>query len=178
MTTFDVIDLLRRTILLLTPVGDAIFLYPNAPRPADIHYAAISISTMTQVGHGESKDSNALSGDLDRSFSTLFDVKIGVDFFRADAMYSAALLSGGLVTQQIVELWNSEGIGLVNRSSPRDLSKIMNSSFEDRAQLDITMQAEISPPDAVVLGVDAVRVTGEVYNSVEKIEDVHIGPPF
>lgn len=177
MTPNDVVDLLRTTISLLTPVAESIFEWPNAPRPAG-HYATVGINNMLQVGFGEFKDADAIDGDLDRSFDTLFDINVGVNFFRPDATYSAALLSGGLVTPQVTDLWNAQGVGLVTRSNIRDLTQIVNSSFEDRAQLDITMQALISPLDEKIFGVNQVQITGDVHNAIGQVATINIlGPP-
>lgn len=178
MTPNDVADLLRTTIELLTPVDLAIFEWPNAPRP-DTHYATVGINDMLQVGFREFKDSNATDGDLDRKHDTLFNITIGVNFFKPDSMYSASLFSGGLVTQEVTDLWNAQGVALVLRSNIRDLTQVVNSSFEDRAQLDITMQALISPPDEKVLGVDQVHIVGDVQNATGTVANVEIsGPPL
>jgi len=159
MTPFYVSNLLRQTVLMTTPLSEVIFEWPNTPRPVT-PYASVGIITTIQVGWGEYHDTNADDGDLDRWHDTLYNVFIGVNFYRPDSMLNASLFSKGLIRQDVIELWNNEGISLVDRSDTRDLTKVFDSQFEDRAQMDVTMQALITEPYEKVMGVNEVRISG------------------
>lgn len=177
MIPLDVAELLRQAVLTLTTLSEAIHYWPNAPRPT-VPYASVGINSMIQVGYGEPKDVIANDGDIDRKRSALFDIKVGVDFFRPDAMLQAGLFSGGLIRDEITEVWNAAGVGLVERSIVTDLTQVVNSQFEDRAHIDITMQALITAPDEKILRVDSVRVIGDIHNLGGPVDHVHIGPPL
>jgi len=175
MTPNNVSDVLQRTVLFLNLVPESIFEWPNSPRPIG-EYATIGINNMEQVGWGEESDINAIDGDLDRKHDTLYNITIGVKFFRGDALTNISLFSKGLVRNDVLEFWNEEGVSLVSRTSIVNIVCIINAEYENRTRMEVTMQALITESDEKVLAAKSTRIKGEIHNLSGKIEDVYIGP--
>lgn len=180
MTLDELNKVLRDTVLMIVPSLEVIRHYPNAPRP-NVAYASVDITTARVVGFGDSgerQDEPRPDGDLTRKYDPLMDMTASLNFFRTNANAFAALFLGSLVTQQIVEFWNVNGVAYVSRSDARDLTQVVNTSYEERSQIDVVVQAIIEPPTQTIFGVDSVRVIGSIENLTGEVATVDIqGPP-
>lgn len=173
MTPFEAQEFIRITTLMLTSIQESIHAKPNAVRP-DVPYASVNLNTMEQVGYGEISDEDLPVTDIKRKYSSLFNITFSVNFYKTNAILNCGLFSGGLINNNIVYLWNIYKIGLVSRSPVRDLSLVFNASFEERAQVDIVIQALISDTEETILSAEVFKIMGEIENSSGKISDVDI----
>ncbi len=173
MTPNDVTEVLRQLVLATTPLDQAISEWPNAPRPST-SYATLGINFIEQVNHSDYVDTDNVNGDVDRTHNNLFDISIGVNFFLPDSMLNAALFSSGLIRHESTQLLNASNVGLVSRSNIRDLTLVFNSEFEDRAQIDIVLQAVITLPNEQIPAIDTVHIVGNIHNKMGLIDQIEI----
>ena len=175
MTLNELNELVRNTIKSLVPVDDVIKYYPNAPRPAG-SYATVNVAEPRNVGMRDIQF--FINGeDVDEKVVMLFEAMVSINFYRDDARQYAAIFVGMLKSNSVVESFSSAGVGFIRASTIRDITFLQTVEYEDRAQVDLFLQFEMTSPPQLVTGIDVVKVTGEVDNSAEIIETIEIEIP-
>jgi len=165
----EAINQLLRTIIN-TIVDDAEFMairaQQNAPRPSG-SYATVHVSTDTSVGWEEFKEENE-GEDIRISSSGSREIMVSINFFRDNAKDYARKTRTGFVRTTVTELLNSAALGVNRRSEVRGLSEVIDSSWEQRAQFDLILNA-VGNDSELITTINAVTINGEYETGVSSI---------
>lgn len=175
MLLFELNRLVRDSINASLSIGDVIVANPNAPRPAG-DFATVYTAEMTATGMRDIE--YASNGqDLDEKVVRMFEARMSINFFRDNARQNAAIYASSLAMNSIVDLFNQERVGVIRFSGIRDLTQIFNSSHEERAQLDLFLHFELTPPIEGVTGIDTGHVVGDIDDGSQVIDSIDINIP-
>lgn len=132
----------------------------DAPRPLGA-YASVDFLTDLGVGWEESNYTNRTEDpDLDQSIEGFREYTVSINVFRDSARDNARRIRTGLVRDTIIDLFYSAGVGLGVRSNVRELSETLNGTWEERAQLDVTLHV-IGTDESITRSVEALTITGD-----------------
>lgn len=154
--------LLRDTINLLleTPDYTIAAKQKDAPRPTGA-YADVDYTSGIDLGWEQriSVD-NVGDDDVTENISGMREITMSANFYRDGAIDNARSVRTGLVRQSIQDLFSAAGVGLIRRSEVRKISEPLENGWEERAQLDIVLNAVGTDADIVrsILSVDMAGV--------------------
>jgi len=158
----DLNKLIRHSIdLILDSPGFAIKAkQKDAPRPLGA-YATVDFLTDLSVGWEESNYTNRTEDpDLDQKLEGFREYTVSINVFRDSARDNARRIRTGLVRDTVMDLFYSVGAGLGVRSNVRELSDTVNGTWEDRAQLDVTLHA-IGADESITRSIEALSIAGD-----------------
>lgn len=123
----------------------------NAPTGSmDDPFATVLIVDYSPTGWDSKREADGtLPDDIIETQEGQRLIMASVQFFRANAMTLAQRLPAALQTSAAIGLMRELGLGLVHLSSARDLAAVVNTLYEERAQLDI--QFHLVAQEAVTL---------------------------
>lgn len=109
----------------------------NAPVGADALASVQFMSLKLDGAAGEILSNVALSNDVASLKYGQATVAFSVQFFREAAYNRAATLELALQSQQAIDFMRANNMGFYRASAARDLSALVDSEWEQRAQIDI-----------------------------------------
>lgn len=172
MTVDELNKFFRDITRVVTVASEVIEHHPNAPRPKG-DYATVHVGDLVPVGAGD-KGYSTNAEDLDEKVATLYDVMISVNFFRGDAQQNASILAGSMRRTSVITLFNAVGLGFTRPSAIRELTHLMDSKHEERAQIDLFVQFELTPIVELLAGIDSTRITGVFDNGIIVVDKIAI----
>ena len=95
-------------------------------------------------------------------------------FYRDDtvnnllALDNARKVRTGFSRQTVYEAFYLAGLGLVNRSEVRDISEVLESKWEQRAQFDLTISA-VGTDTELIKSINSVTIAGDFETKGESI---------
>ena len=129
-------------------------------RPTAAH-CSVDTMSIKSVGIEELKLVDRLGDDdIDSTRSGYREIMFSLNFYFANAMDNAEQIKIGLTRNSILEFLRAAGLGLGTRSDVRDLSEVLESGWEERAQFDFVLSA-ISTDDDLITSILAVSITGD-----------------
>lgn len=134
----------------------------GAPRKTG-PYASVDLLTSLSVGYEQRELTNA-GQDLESSISGSYLLTYSINFHRDSALDNGFKIRTLLFSDQIKELFKVAGVGLVSRSEVRNLTSVIDSNWEERAQFDITVNA-INTDTETLISVLSVTIPAEFQNS-------------
>jgi hypothetical protein len=163
MTERDLNILIQKVIREKLPTGSVVLrAKQNAPRPDADLWASVNVLTFVSEGWEEYFDENAPLQDLNRHHTAMIRSLISVNLFGLGARQWLTQVRMYFVQEKQRALFASEGVGIIRRTDVRDLSHIRHADFEERAQFDIEVYHHFEDTPEEVMGVEAVRIEGEV----------------
>ena len=165
--------LIRDTVVSTVGPTSVIRYYPNAPRPED-DFCTVNILELVPIGIGDKTMNNSGALDLTEKFLALTRATISINFFRLNARQQAIEFSQKLLSQSVTDVWNASGVGLVSRSSVRDLTGIEDMSHEERSQVDIGVEFVLTTVEEPITGIRFVNIEGDIDNGIEIVETIDI----
>lgn len=176
MTTLvELNKLVRDSINQSITIDEVIVANPNAPRPKN-DFATVYTAEMTPIGMRDVEFSTN-ANDLDEKIVRMFEARISLNFYRLNARLNAALYASSLAMNSLVVLFNAANVGVIRYSGIRDLTQIFNHAHEERAQLDLFLHFELTPPVELVTGIDTARIVGDIDNGSQAIDSIDITVP-
>ena len=173
MTTLvELNKLVRDSINQSILISDVIVANPNAPRPKN-DFATVYTAEMAPIGSRDVEYSSS-QDDLDEKVLRMFEARISINFFRDNARLNAALFVSSLPSNSLLTMYNDAGVGITRHAPIRDLTQVFNSSHEERAQVDLFLNFELTAPVEKVTGVDFVRINGDIDNGNEVVDTIHV----
>lgn len=166
--------LVRDTINTTITITDVIVYNPNAPRP-ESDYCTVYIAQMNRVGTIDKKYETS-GEDLLEQIVPLYEAMISLQFYRLNALQNAGLVGIAFHYNSVIEAFNEAKVGFIRVSDVRELPLLIDSGHEDRAQVDIFIQFELTPEvtTEIVTGIDAVRIVGDIDNQAAVIATVDL----
>ena len=132
----------------------------DAPRPLGA-YATVDFLADSSVGWEESIYTDRTEDlDLDQTIAGFREHTVSINVFRDSARDVARRIRTGLVRDAISDLFYSAGVGLGVRSSVRELSATVNGTWEERAQLDVTLHVT-GTDEAITRSIQSLTITGD-----------------
>ena len=164
---------IRETVQLVLPgLTDIVAYYPNAPRPNGT-YATVNIAALTVIGNGE-KAYNPSGDDVLSTHYAQMNATVSVNFYREGARQAAAEFLNALWRQEVIDLWNANGMGFIDSTDVRDLTYLLNQDHEERAQLDINVHFLLTALEEELPGILVANIYGTVDNGERVVETVEI----
>lgn len=152
---------IRDNINLILNISEfAILGKQNAPRPTSA-YATVSFLNMSTVGT-KSTDlvNNPSDLDLTETIKQYREYTFSVNFYRLNAIANSELIRLGFERESIRNLFYTANLGLTRISEIRDLSDILESKFEERSQMDITISA-LGLDSQIIKSIQSVDIAAE-----------------
>lgn len=115
----------------------------NAPTGKE-PYATVQIIFSDSQGTAEERLANATGNDVTSTKSSHTNVVCSVQFFRDNAKSRAMSLETVMQSQFAIDFLRKNGIGFVGTSVFRDLSALVDTQWEQRAQVDLELSCIIS----------------------------------
>lgn len=142
MNETDINRAIRDLVRLTTSMDPAAVRPANTDIPATGTYATVLIDTGVRKGVDDSLYGNIPgSGGDDAMQETATGQRVGmasISFIRGSAKMLASKFLSRITLASARQRMQELGIGFVSTSSIRTLSAVINSAWEDRAQLDMT----------------------------------------
>lgn len=131
--------LLRDTVTSIVGVLAIRGKQQNAPRPTG-PYAVVNFVSGVDLGYEQSTlTNNTEDPDITETIEGLRNMLYSVTFFRGSAYDNARKYRTGLARQNIRAMFRSRNVGINDRSAVRDLTNPSDTTWEDQAQLDVTV---------------------------------------
>lgn len=111
----------------------------DAPRPSG-DYASVDVMADSSIGW-EDIEYQDEQNSVRYSTSGARQILISINFFRGNAVDNARKVRDGFMRKTILQKLKAATLGLVERSQVRDLSEVLESKWEQRAQFDLTLSA-------------------------------------
>ena len=119
------------------PVGMPVILYqPNAPRPT-IPYVTIYLNQTTQVNQDWSAPVTDENGVMDMKGDRQFNVQLQA--YGGDPLTLLENLRTSLQKQTVLDILRASGIVFYQSLAINDITALVETEFEKRAQLDISL---------------------------------------
>ena len=132
----------------------------GAPRPTG-SYADIDFVTDTGLGWEEFNSVDRIADeDIDVTSKGMRQIMMSVGFYRDLSVDNARKVHIGIVRESIRELFGLAGLGLTRRSEVREISETLETSWEERAQLDIFLSSVSTDVD-IVRSIASIDIAGE-----------------
>lgn len=134
---------------------DAIFAYPDAPRPSTSY---VLINFLTDIKTGTHETIGVLQGDdsTNNTYSSLDEITISINTYYNGAFQKAVDIQKSLMLISVEDLLNDNGLGFLNHTQIQKIPEIIDKKWEERAQFDITFSVR--------------RQTTENIATIKKIE--------
>jgi hypothetical protein len=109
----------------------------GGPRPSG-QYATVRVFDPVKIGHDPYSMTTNLLDDtsVDINYSGLRQIMVGINVYRGDALGAMEKLKSSLDRVTIQDYFRAKDIGIINTSETRDLSEVVNGSYEERRQTD------------------------------------------
>jgi hypothetical protein len=114
-----------------TPV---IFLYQNAPRP-DSAYVTLYLSSVVQIGDDFIPQPTTAPGDIEQQGDREFTLQIAT--YGGDCFTRLENLRSSLQKETVLATLRESGIAFVQHFPIQDVTELVSSRFENRAQMDV-----------------------------------------
>lgn len=162
MIVEESINLVIRTAINLI-IGESEFAIKGkqgAPSP-NTPYATVDYLTGVSAGIEQNEKADIL-GDttLLYSYRGMREITFTLAFFKGLAIDNAEAVKIGLVRETIVSLFNVSGLGIGARSNVIELSKVMKTQFEERAQFDLTLST-VATDQEIIESIGSLDIAGE-----------------
>lgn len=156
-------EFMRGIINLVTGEAEyAIRSHQDAPRPKG-NYATVHITLDDQLGWEETiMSDHELGLDIDFEKQSMRNITASLQFFREGAYDTASKVKAALARESIQTLFNVAGLGLITRSDVRSIPEPLSSGWEDRAQLDVVLNA-VGSDTEVVRSIQSVDIGAEYH---------------
>lgn len=176
MNSEDLNKAIRKLVRSVTamPEGSVIPANENGTLPKSL-FATVFIPDFDPTGH-DSRSYEAIEGDEDHLEETHEGQRIvtaSVQFFKKGALDSAKKLKNRISFSKHLQEMQLAGLGLVDVDQVRDLSAIVSSEWEQRAQLNITfhvVSVETMPVDIYDKFPVSINVDGHISTTEVKPE--------
>lgn len=146
-----------------TPV---IFLYQNAPRP-EVAYVTLYISSLVQIGNDYVPRPDNQAGTIEQIGDREFTLQIAT--YGGDCLTRLEDLRSSLQKESVLDTLRENGIIFVQQFDIQDITELVASRFENRAQMDVLFR--IAQTYGESLGsIETVEIQ-EIFNNGE--EDVY-----
>jgi hypothetical protein len=140
----------RRIIRALLALGvDAVRpANQNAPT-GDDPFVTVWFGNIKDNGYDMAAQTQVQQDQFTEKMLSQCEVVVSVQFYRGDAMQKASALIAKLQTTKGIELMRAASLAFVDKSVIRDLSSVVNTLWEARASVDITLGFVASTEDLV-----------------------------
>lgn len=127
----------RQIIDTIVGPGYSIRARQNYPRPLG-PYAAVDYISEVAAGTEENiNTNNQTNPDITRTYSSLQECFISINFYREGAKDNARLVRASLARESSLFTLSEAGMGISSRSDVRDIGENIEGSWEQRAQFDL-----------------------------------------
>jgi len=163
-------------ILLVGGIVDTVLGIPDfsieakndGPRPIGA-YASIDFVSDHSVGWEErTLVDNTGDDDITETIEGYRELTVSLDFFRDGAMDNARKVRTAFLRQTTLDTLSASGTGFIQHSDVRDLSEVLESAWEKRAQFDVTLSAIGADVD-IIKSILSVTITGGFQTSGKSI---------
>lgn len=129
---------------------------PNAPRPPGPYADVDMISTIGIGWEQREFENNELDEDMMEHLEGMAEMGMSINFYRDSAEDNARKFRVALIRESTQEALAANGIGIVRRSDVREISKLLDATWEERAQMDLFINIIDTDADLVrsILTVD------------------------
>lgn len=139
-------DAFRTAILPhLTGVTEVIFDEQNGPRP-NLPYASIKILAMTPVGRVQRE---FIDDYGKRRFYQHYSVTIRVRIYGSGSIARMNVLSMALCKESVTQYMAANNVAFSTKSSIRKLPELMHASWEERAEMNVTVLSMFTSTEAI-----------------------------
>ncbi len=139
-----------------------IFAYPSAPRPTT-SYALINVYSFTELGTEETKSTLLIDKSADVVRSIPKDVVISINIFYAGAFQYANTLTNSIDKVTVKEALYTAGLGYLKHTTVTKIPDVINKTWEERAQFDITFMVRSSTgADENIETIQKIELTNEI----------------
>jgi len=104
-------------------------------------YADVDVMVESSVGWEEKTLSPNSPTDLISTSQGARVILVSIGFYRDSAFDNARAVKNGFIRESTLQALSLGGLGLVDRSDVRDVSEVLETDWEDRAQFDLTLSA-------------------------------------
>jgi hypothetical protein len=129
----------------------------GAPRPSG-GYADVDFLSQLPMGWDERSFENT-GDDLTENIAGMREVVMTIGFYRDNATDNARKVHSGLMRESIRSLFDTVGIGLTSRGIITDISETLETTWEERATFDITLNL-IGDDSDIVGSITSVEIDG------------------
>jgi len=120
---------------------------PDAPRPSG-SFADVDLFSQTTIGWDERDFANNVD-DLTETILGMREVVMSVNFYRDNATDNARKVHTGLIRESTQSRFTAAGIGLTSRGPVTEISESLETTWEERATFDITLNIVDTDSDDV-----------------------------
>ena len=136
----------------------------NGPRPIG-SYAVVDFLTDVSIGwEHRSRENNTGDDDITETLQGAREITLSIGFYRDSAMDNARKVRTAFMRQSILDTLRAATVGLIQRSAIRDISEVLESTWEQRAQFDLTLSAIGTDVD-IITSILSVNITGSFQTS-------------
>jgi hypothetical protein len=142
-------ETLRRWLVLTTGLQDdrVIYAHQTAPRPHPGAFAVLRLPvSLARLGMDDAEVWDA-TGNVTRIGHRRMPVQVDVIGVNAHGLLAAAL--DGLQRYDVGELLTAQGLAVIDPGSVRDLTALLQTTWEARAQADVIFGLGVSSTEAV-----------------------------
>jgi len=133
-------DALRQSILSAGSNTNVIFYYPNAPRPEFPYTSIQSLSDGLEIEDWTDFDNN---DDLNKTYGYR-NLIYTLNFYGDNARQEASVVQGNIRKQSIRQQLRADANSSIRTTTvPLDLTQLVDSDFEKRFTLDITLNVPV-----------------------------------
>jgi len=133
---------------ILAQPGYAIYAKQNYPRPAG-DYAVIDFLADNQRGWEQSEWTDESPDTSKETIRGYRELGFTITAVGATSIDNSRKIRTGLTRESIIELFKAMNIGLLTRSSVREVSTPLDNGWEERSVLDVTVSAIGTDEDIV-----------------------------
>ncbi len=113
----------------------------DAPRPVGA-YADVDFVSDTGIGwENRSLENNIGDDDITETIEGARQLLVSIGFYRDGSMDTARKVRTAFMRQSVLSTLRAAKVGMVDRSEVRDVSEVLESDWERRAQFDLTLSA-------------------------------------
>lgn len=116
---------------------EAIFAYPNAPRP-NTSYVLINLLTDLQDGTDETEGVLLVDDSTDNTYSSASEITLSINAYYSGAFQKAIDIKKSLMTLEVEEYLYGVGLGYLNSTAIQKIPELIDKKWEERAQFDIS----------------------------------------
>lgn len=134
------------------------------PRPQG-SYADLDLVSDTSIGWEERNQvDNVSDDDITETLQGAREIMVSIGFYRDGSMDNARKVRTAFNRESVLGMLRAADMGLVSRSVVRDISEVLESNWERRAQLDVTLSA-VGTDEDIINSILSVSIEGEFQTS-------------
>lgn len=140
----------------------------DGPSPAGL-YATVKTLTTTTDGYDDVLREDSGPNDVQDTLVGLRFVGLSINFLRASSRDAAVLFQQGMQRHQTSQALWAVNLGLLSWSEVRDLSQVVDTVIEPRAQLDLVLSA-VATDQEIIEAILTSDIVGTYDNQAKQYD--------